>query len=188
MKITTTLYGFITEKVKQRFNDNFWKWFGNSITIDNNNVPLIFYHGTNKSKLFSIFNNNKPIWFTKFKGYAEAISPTNKIFEVYLKIENPINVGNIDNEANETNLKHLSDYTGISIKTLVDILEKSEGNKIYDITNSVGFKEIIENQGYDSIVAIEGYNLTTYAVFNSKQIKSVNNNGNYNKTDDNINN
>ena len=30
-------------------NDNFWKWFGNSKTVDKDGNPLVFYHGTRQT-------------------------------------------------------------------------------------------------------------------------------------------
>lgn len=33
----------------EELNDNFWKWFGNSKTVDKNGNPLVFYHGTRQT-------------------------------------------------------------------------------------------------------------------------------------------
>lgn len=41
--------------------ENFWKWFGNSITVDEKGRPMVFYHGTRSD-------------FTEFKsGYSDQL-------------------------------------------------------------------------------------------------------------------
>lgn len=40
------IYRLFKEHTDLKLNDNFWRWFGNSVTVDENGNPLIFYHGT----------------------------------------------------------------------------------------------------------------------------------------------
>lgn len=164
--IATTLFEFLNEKL----DDNFWKWFGESIMLDNNGKPIIFYHGTNKK--FNKFKEDKPIWFTLNKNYAEIFSSNSgKIFKVFLKIEKPLYVGDIDNIVNKDNINYLSDLSGIAVDNLYKILKDSNGINLFSITNSLEFKELVKKKGYDSLIAKEGGGLTTYAVFNENQIR-----------------
>lgn len=49
--------------------NNFWKWFGNSKTVDSKGRPLVFYHGSQHSK---IKPNRNMLWFTQDKSAAES--------------------------------------------------------------------------------------------------------------------
>lgn len=181
--INTTLLEYLND---EKLNSNFWKWFENSKAIDDNGNPIIFYHGSHKN--FNIFKNSNPIWFTKYKGYAEAFCLGKcNIFEVFIKIVNPLYIGNIDGIANDKKLNYLSELTNINKDILKDILKETNGVNIFNITNSQRFKNIIEEGGYDGLIAKEGNGLTTYAVFNSYQIKSIKNNGNWDINNYNIN-
>ncbi len=80
-------------------NDNFWNWFGNSVTIENDN-PIFLYHGTDSN--FKSFKKNKigkRHWQSKSNAYVGGFFFTDKeryashggiIKKVYLKIENPL--------------------------------------------------------------------------------------------------
>jgi hypothetical protein len=194
--IKETIRECLNEQIKEeiRINDNFWKWFGNSKMKDNNGNPIIFYHGSHTNKRFSKFRDNNPIWFTEYEGYAKAFTSdgnlppkySGKVFSVFLKIENPLYVGEIDGIANDKKIQHLSELTNIDIDTLKDILKETNGVNIFRITNSERFKKIVEEMGYDGLEAKEGKGLTTYAVLNANQIKSIKNNGNWDINDNNI--
>ena len=56
---------YIKEYKKEKFNDNFRKWFGDSKVVDNAGNPLVVYHGSRSSKKFNTFKTDSPIWFTK---------------------------------------------------------------------------------------------------------------------------
>lgn len=171
-----------------KINSNFWKWFGDSKMKDNNGIPIIFYHCSNVNRRFSKFMDIKPIWFTKYEGYAKAfISGSGKLFSVFLKIENPLYVGEIDGIANDKRIQYLSELTTIDMGVLYDILKESNGVNMFNITNSERFKKIATDMGYDGLEAREGGGLITYAVFNTNQIKSITNNGNWDIENDNIN-
>jgi hypothetical protein len=192
MKYIKTSYKEYLEKfiLNENFklNDNFWKWFSDSKMKDENNNPIVFYHGSNVNRKFSKFNDNNPIWFTKFEGYAKAFtSDSGKIFSVYLKITNPLYIGDIDGIANDKKINYLSELTNVSVDILKDILKETNGVNLFKITNSERFKKIVVEMGYDGFEAKEGGGLTTYAVFNSNQIKSTSNNGNWSIVNNNIN-
>ena len=190
--IATTMREYLNEQYiineGTKINDNFWKWFGNSKMKDNDGNPTVFYHGSNVNKRFSKFRDDNPIWFTKYEGYAKAfISDNGKVFTVFLKIENPLYVGEIDGIANDKKMNYLSELTTVDVDILKDILKETNGVNMFKITNSERFKNIVKDMGYDGLEAKEGGGLTTYAVFNANQIKSTTNNGNWTIGNDNIN-
>lgn len=179
---------YIKEYKKEKFNDNFWKWFGDSKVVDNAGNPLVVYHGSRSSKKFNTFKTDSPIWFTKAMPYADAfIDKTGTLFKVYIKLENPIYVGDIDGIVNVDSIDILSKLTDLDINILKDILKETNGVNLFNITNSNTFKKLMQDRGYDGIEAREGRGLTTYAVFSSNQVKSATgNNGNYSKESDSI--
>lgn len=73
----------------------FKQWFFGSKIVDNNNDPLLVYHGTNKQ--FDKFNLDNAaqniIWFTsdkeKIARGESGASGSNIIMKAYLKITNP---------------------------------------------------------------------------------------------------
>ena len=79
---------------------NFYKWFGNSKTVDSKQRPLVFYHVSNSN-----FNEFTPSKFGKmgsgiyFTSIYNDIKIHNKnggsiIYKCYLKIENPLEIEN----------------------------------------------------------------------------------------------
>ena len=52
----------INESVEPNLNQNFWKWFGDSVCVDDTGAPLVLYHGTssefNKFKKGLIFTTD----------------------------------------------------------------------------------------------------------------------------------
>lgn len=150
-----------------------------SKVVDEDGKPLVVYHSTtlNSTRRFFKFKTKKPAWFTPSRGYSEAFTTKMRgtrsfTYPVYLNIKNPIEVGDIDGIANESNIKRLADYTGIPIETLQEILSENGGLNIFNITNTERFKELLQAKGYDGIIAREG-GVTSYAVFEPTQIKSA---------------
>lgn len=83
-------------KDNSKFNDNFWKWFGNSKVVDEQGNPLVVYHGGPK---FNIFDSKKTFdgvfYFSPNKkmaqDYANEVYRENggEVKAVYLSIQNP---------------------------------------------------------------------------------------------------
>ena len=72
----------IENSLGQKINnpENFWKWFGNSIMVDNQGRPIVFYHGTDKK--FTDFKSgysNGLIFFTYDKTLADKYSKNKSI-------------------------------------------------------------------------------------------------------------
>lgn len=57
---------------KNTLNDNFWKWFGNSVTVDEKGNPLIFHHGTRQSfDTFKAKYDDKLVFFAYDEKFAK---------------------------------------------------------------------------------------------------------------------
>jgi hypothetical protein len=95
-----------TFKIFENFNNNFWKWFGDSKMVDEKGNPLILYHGVGPEGIFDEFKEEyigttsgnyghygKGFYFTYSKGGANLFSKmyggTGEVIEVYLSIKAP---------------------------------------------------------------------------------------------------
>ena len=126
---------------------NFYKWFGNSKTVDSKQRPLVFYHVSNSN-----FNEFTPSKFGKmgsgiyFTSIYNDIKIHNKyggsiIYKCYLKIENPLEIENPFSKRNDNN---------------------------------------------DGIIAFKGKSGEEIKVYDSNQIKSIENDGSFDINDSNI--
>lgn len=149
----------------------FKKWFGDSKVVDESGKPLVVYHGTESDEAFSIFETNSPdgtpaIYFSNNKKVANSYSVNLPIFEVYLKMENPLEIDAQGKEYNDfiaemrSNIDYANrnGYDGVIVKNIRDGWSQDKGGKV----------------------------ATTYVVFKPEQIKSVNNKGTFNKNNPNI--
>ncbi len=87
---------------------NFWRWFGDSKTVDAEGRPIVFYHGTSKDKEFKSFKaSERGLWFTSNPDDASMYARENdsmnmkyedgrfievntaaRVLPVYLKVSN----------------------------------------------------------------------------------------------------
>lgn len=145
--------------LNNNLNDNFWKWFGNSKIVDENGNPLICYHGTNNK--FNSFNKSINGHFGAgiyfTPNYSVGKSYGSKLKSVYLKMENPL-------WFNRDMPEELEKAVYFRNKELL---------KDYDGI-IVGFPE----NGMDFVSEI--------IVFEPNQIKSIDNNGDWNSNSNNI--
>ena len=68
--------------------ENFWKWFGDSITVDEQGRPIVFYHGTRSD--FTEFKSNysdQLIFFSFKKDFADNWGKSHKRFTKELEDE-----------------------------------------------------------------------------------------------------
>lgn len=149
----------------------FKKWFGDSKVVDKNGQPLVAYHGTESNEAFSVFETNSPdgtpaIYFSSNKKVANSYSGNLPIYEVYLKMENPLEVDAQGKEYNDfaaemrSNIDYASrnGYDGVIVKNIRDDWSQEKGGKV----------------------------ATTYVVFSPEQIKSVDNQGTFDESNPNI--
>ena len=152
----------------------FQQWFGDSKVVDSKGDALIVYHGTRKefdtfgTKKTSMSNKHRMWYFTNDKemanthaGFSKGITDTesygSNVMPVYLSINNP------------------------------KILKMSE----IDVIEDLGYWATDEqldgflSQGYDGLMLEDKSQIIA---LNPNQVKSaIGNDGNYSKTDDNIN-
>lgn len=105
-----------TELIK---NPKFIKWFGDSVMIDSNDEPIVFYHGSKNN--FDIFDKNKigetdAGWLGSgfyFYDNEEDASQYGNVKKYLLKIENPYYATDEDNEylSNKNNHQISSEFT-----------------------------------------------------------------------------
>lgn len=149
----------------------FKKWFGDSKVVDENGQPLVVYHGTESNEAFSVFETNSPdgtpaIYFSSNKKVANSYSGNLPIYEVYLKMENPLEVDAQGKEYNDFTAEMRSNidyanrngYDGVIVKNIRDDWSQKKGGKV----------------------------ATTYIVFSPEQIKSVDNQGTFDESNPNI--
>lgn len=168
--------------------ENFYRWFGDSKVVDKNGRPLVVYHGSPQTQI-EIFEDGhvnynimkmpdarKGFYFTNndyvANSYATDIqkrikdnqAKDGKIYNVYLKIENPLII-NYKNEIYdwEKNLKAIN---------------KSEKNN----NDGIIFKNIRDAIDIEDRIPTSN----SYIVFNSNQIKSVENKGTFDLNNNNI--
>lgn len=155
------------------FNDNFYKWFDESKIVDTNNQPMIMYHKSRSKEPFEEFrldnidknpyNNDYGIFFVNayYSNYISYIGDGLEYY-VFLKVKNPFYIFDFNNKPQ-------------------DML----GNEMPYIDLSKKYCDDLKNNNYDGIVIKSNF-YDQYICFESNQIKSVKNNGDYNCNTNNI--
>lgn len=171
----------------------FKRWFGDSKVVDENGKPLVVYHGSPEefeefdskkslygkvSEGFNFFTNKKNAYPNSAQDYADfagtdGYNRHGKVYEIYLTIKNPLHIKYTSNG--------MSVYNG----------EKRYSTPVeYYDTNYKEIKEEYSKGNYDGII-IENTDKNDddsviYLVPNSRQIKSVNNQGTFDAENPNI--
>lgn len=185
---------------------NFKNWFGDwendpqnaSKVVDENGEPLIVYHGTSND--FRVFNR-KVNYFTDNKDVANTYTGTKKIYEVFANIKNPITINankekwsmiDINNISIDgvDNIEAFLKQNGASVwkekgalrTTTADILSAIEDN--FKNNDGVIIKDIYDEGGYSAAAKTNLGN--DYVVFNSRQVKSINNRGSFDRNNPDI--
>jgi hypothetical protein len=180
--IHTKLSDFLVEKTTN-FNDNFINWFNNSMVVDSRNNPLVVYHGTtvkfkkfNKSK--QVFGHHGKGFYFADKNYAEGYYG-NDYITCYLRAEK---IFDLYKEYTVDEIKEIFKDDYHLVEDLVnEELEYNDtlGGYLFYVT--AGNDRLIKS-GYDGIK--QDY---VYVVFEPNQIKSTDNDGSWDLSDENIN-
>lgn len=203
------IINIINEEI-QKFNENFWKWFGNSKVVDGRGNPLKVFHGTTTD--FSQFNGPM-MYFAAKSTYANQFAsndylqrqsnyngPRPSIMPVYLRIENPLDITELGNE--EIYVTNFADYLkrgkGINV-TAMDFNWNDYAKPWSFLRHGRDLPNKIQAGGYDGVIMYEdtakpsemgyGRNIESkvFVVFNPEQIKSATGNiGKYDKYDKDI--
>lgn len=219
-------------KTDKTSSPEFKKWFGKSKVLDKEGNPLKVYHGTNKDintfnpdkgysptdRLGSWFGVNKEVAEKRAKSYVEAKGGEKKIYETYLKIENPKTfktrqevetyveknmildfeeIPDIKEMMEELYTESPEDFKG-SVSDLenynTDSKARERVNK--DILNSGdAFSDDIAEYVRKTMKEYDGMKIeddqgegAVYVAFNPNQIKSADNTGTFDPDTNNINN
>ena len=151
--------------VNTKLNHNFQNWFGRSKTLKGG-VPLVFLHGTNEK--FNEFSKKRRgafgIGYYFTTDPREASGYGSKIMRVYLKIENPASTQDVQNIMTDIpDVRYLDDYE-LATKTTELLIEKGHDGLLFTYPNS-------------DLLAM---------VINESQIKSIDNKGLWDITNNNI--
>ena len=175
----------LTKEQQERFKD--------SKVRDENGNLLTVYHGTNYD--FTIFDkefigkntNNEGIfgkgfYFTEKKSLADgynrkdgkvAKDGSGKTMELYLDMKNPFYWNDIDTKEK---MEAFIEETGMPKYVLRwNNTLKNQMAPIVDIKAERKFSEVLQANGYDGIIYKYDNNVGEYVVFNSNQIKNVDN-------------
>jgi hypothetical protein len=173
--IKTTIYDYLNEQVDEHehehedednLNSNFTKWFSGSKVVYNDK-PLIVYHGSTEE--FEEFIGDS--FFTPDYFNADGYANGECVYEVYLSIKRPLMVDCKDKKWDEIE----SEYG----ETTVDIVKNVDRSK-YDGIIFLNIKDAwFDDEEYQD-------SDTVYVTFQPNQIKSVENEGDWDINDDNI--
>jgi len=173
---------------------NFWKWFGNSKTVDSKGRPKVFYHQsqTKISEFFKTSGIKRPNYSQAKDGIYFADDPEmtqakykksdkGQLVSAYLKIENPLELNPYDSmyfDGKKVN------YASVVSSNFRKAMKKEREDPEPDIilyTISKKASNWISKNGYDGLFGGD-MSHEEYVVFNPAQIKSTSNSGNFSNT------
>lgn len=162
------------ENPKVRYDANLQNWHEHSAPITKNadGSPKVFYHGSSAKDITEFKGefdkSGYGFWFSQEKEIANEFREHGKIYKVYLKSNNPIDLS--------------FPYSAKAQKLLDEAESKGINTELYPDKQSDGFKKFLKSKGYDGIVMqdIDGVDAKPYLiVFDSNQIKHVKNSGDF---------
>ncbi|WP_104719348.1 PBECR2 nuclease fold domain-containing protein [Helicobacter pullorum] len=152
-----------------------WHKDSSPITKDKDGLPKVFYHGSkagNIKEFKSEFDESGlGFWFVDDIEYAKRVD--DNLYEVFLNVKNPIDFRGGDNPNYPYKLQEEMDKLGLSLERYTYQTKKT--------------KEFLQSKGYDALI-LDGSNKEHpfIAIFNSNQIKHINNKGSYTDSSGNI--
>jgi len=156
----------------------------NTKVVDSEGYPMVLYHGTSAYG-FREFEGNAGFWASTSREYAEEYTESGGfgkpgVYRVFMNIENPLEVGNLDDDFDDDSVKNLAENMGVTFDELSDWMCDSgfdwrEGRfPKWDVTTSSLFVEWLRELGFDGMQATEGtQKVKTWCAFDSNQIKSA---------------
>ena len=152
-----------------------WHKDSSPITKDKDGLPKVFYHGSkagNIKEFKSEFDESGlGFWFVDDIEYAKRVD--DNLYEVFLNVKNPIDFRGGDNPNYPYKLQEEMDKLGLSLERYTYQTKKT--------------KEFLQSKGYDALI-LDGSNKEHpfIAIFDSNQIKHINNKGSYTDSSGNI--
>lgn len=184
---TDVLMKGLNKVTDNKFNDNFWQWFGNSKVVYSNGKPAVVHHGQRYGNKFKIFNGANAIgWFAEDEGKAYGYNGySGALYDVYLSIQNPFEItGDMDDKS--SSVEEFEERIGFKLRW--NKIKYNTENEIWQYVQKTmtSFQEQLLEMGYDGIHAYEDRYATWAVIKSPAQIKSVNNNGEYSLSSPNI--
>lgn len=193
----------IIPKIANKFNKdeiwakNLYEWHKDSspLTKNDDGTPKVFYHGSNTPDI-TIFGNDYSgigFWFSDDKQYANYFKSQigGKTYEVFLNTKNPLDLSkDIDlKELKQIFGDEIEKFAGVSEETLKELKNPAKifmpHNQSY-ADDAFKYAQKIQDAGYDGIIGKDNANNPYFVVFNPNQIKSIDNTGKFDSTNDNI--
>ena len=182
-KTDSTIDKALLSKVQSKFKydekkaSDLLEWHKDSspITKDKDGLPKVFYHGSkagNIKEFKSEFDESGlGFWFVDDIEYAKRVD--DNLYEVFLNVKNPIDFRGGDNPNYPYKLQEEMDKLGLSLERYTYQTKKT--------------KEFLQSKGYDALI-LDGSNKEHpfIAIFDSNQIKHINNKGSYTDSSGNI--
>ena len=183
LKTDSTIDSKFLSKVQSKFKydekkaSDLLEWHKDSspITKDKDGLPKVFYHGSkagNIKEFKSEFDESGlGFWFVDDIEYAKRVD--DNLYEVFLNVKNPIDFRGGDNPNYPYKLQEEMDKLGLSLERYTYQTEKT--------------KEFLQSKGYDALI-LDGSNKEHpfIAIFDSNQIKHIDNKGSYTDSSGNI--
>lgn len=183
LKTDSTIDSELLSKVQSKFKydekkaSDLLEWHKDSspITKDKDGLPKVFYHGSkagNIKEFKSEFDESGlGFWFVDDIEYAKRVD--DNLYEVFLNVKNPIDFRGGDNPNYPYKLQEEMDKLGLSLERYTYQTEKT--------------KEFLQSKGYDALI-LDGSNKEHpfIAIFDSNQIKHIDNKGSYTDSSGNI--
>lgn len=142
----------------------FWKWFGNSTSVDAEGRPIVFYHATNND--FAKFDISKGygvagqgVYLTKVKPHDDKYGTF--VMPLYVKMENVKDFSAGDKKINKYALDHGMD-------ALFDL------NSFQQMKEwAVNFRQNMISAGFDSCIIKGENNQNYYVSYHPNHVKSA---------------
>lgn len=149
---------------------NFWRWFGDSQTVDHLGRPVVLYHGTQRSADFESFDG-AAIYFAEPPSYASnwaavvdsvtGVATNARLIPVYLKARKPVNMTAGLDTFNPQSDPQVMFY---------DLRDEDSGELLHSAADAI---DSIKRQGLDAVFWHEGQGHRNWVVFDASQVKSA---------------
>ena len=176
------------------------EFFAESKARDENGSLYVMYHGS-RSPLFTEFDMYEGVWLTPDQRYAEVYAetwhswrgdddnltgleksvyadPDYRVYKMYANITNPLDIGEINDEFDRSQMNRLARLLGVPASRIRNI-SHHDGYQtvgfVYEVTKDHQFIEIAKEKGYDGFIASER-GRKTFCAFNApNQVKLTTN-------------
>lgn len=176
------------------------EFFENSKARDENGNLYVLFHGS-RSPLFTEFDMYEGVWLTPDQRYAEVYAetwrnwrgddenltgleqsvyadPDYRLYKMYANITNPLDLGEINDEFDRSQMNRLARLLGVPVSRIKDIAFEDGYQTVgyvYEVTKDHQFIEIAKEKGYDGFMASEK-GRKTFCAFNApNQVKLTTN-------------